>query len=89
MMPVAWVKTFRPGKAGKPPASSPPRWAPPPTWRAPGFRRLLVNACYWAVGLEEKIADSSDVELVGDYKPTKFGFGGFVKGRKPSDYAGE
>ena len=54
---------------------------------AEGTRRLLVNATYWAVGLEAKIADKSNVELVGEFKPTKFGFGGFVKEKKPADYA--
>ena len=37
-------------------------------------RRMIVNACYWAVGLEEKIPDKSDVVLVGEYKPTPFRF---------------
>ena len=52
-----------------------------------GTRRLLVNAAYWAVGLEDKIPDASDVALVGEYHPTPFGFGGFKKGLKPEDYA--
>ena len=37
-------------------------------------RRMIVNACYWTLGLEDKIADKSNVELVGDYKPTPFRF---------------
>ena len=53
-----------------------------------GVRRLLVNACYWAVGLEDKIPEKSDVSLVGEYKPTPFGFGKFRKGVKPSDLSG-
>ena len=28
------------------------------------FRRLLVNACYWAVGLERRIPSRADVRLV-------------------------
>ena len=54
---------------------------------AQGTRRLIVNAAYWAVGMEAKIADKSNVDLVGDYKPTKFGFGSFQKEKKPADFA--
>ncbi len=52
-----------------------------------GVRRMLVNACYWCVGLEAKIADKSDVALVGDFKALPFKSNGFVKGLKPSDFA--
>lgn len=52
-----------------------------------GLRRLLVNATYWAVGLEDKIPERNDVTLVGEFHPTPFGFGGFKKGTKPEDYA--
>ncbi|MFK5924076.1 MAG: ThuA domain-containing protein [Verrucomicrobiota bacterium] len=51
------------------------------------FRRLIVNACFWAVGLEEKIPSLSNVDLVGPYNPSPFGFKRFVKGRRPSDHA--
>src|SRR5436305_1625489 len=48
-----------------------------------GLRRLLVNAVYWGVGLE--VPAKADVALVGDYRPTMYGFDGFVKGVKPAD----
>jgi hypothetical protein len=51
-----------------------------------GVRRLLVNACYWAVGLEDKIAAQSNVALVGDYQPSNFKFGGFKPGVKPEEH---
>jgi hypothetical protein len=51
-----------------------------------GFRRLLVNASYWCTGLESQIAERAKVDVVGEFKPTPFGFNGFVKGKKPSDY---
>jgi hypothetical protein len=50
-----------------------------------GLRRLLVNACYWAVGLEARIDGRSNVGLVGTYEPLPFGFGGAAKGVKPPD----
>jgi len=52
-----------------------------------GLRRLLVNAAYWAVGLENKIPAKARVDYVGDYRPEWFGFGKFKHGLKPSDLA--
>ena len=40
-----------------------------------GLRRLIVNAVYWGLGMEDRIPEQSDVRLVGEYKPTSFGFG--------------
>jgi hypothetical protein len=50
-----------------------------------GLRRMLVNAVYWGVGLD--VPAKADVALVGEYKPTMYGFDGFVKGVKPDDIA--
>jgi hypothetical protein len=50
-----------------------------------GLRRLLVNACYWTTGLEEKVPAKADVNYVGEFKPTFFGFGKFKPGVKPDD----
>ena len=52
-----------------------------------GTRRLLVNAAYWAVGLEDKIPEKSDVSLVGEYHPLPFGNDRFKKGARPEDFA--
>jgi hypothetical protein len=38
----------------------------------PGVRWMLVNAVYWAVGLEHKISPDSHVSVVGEYQPCKF-----------------
>jgi hypothetical protein len=46
----------------------------------------LVNASYWCLGMEEKIPERANVEVVGEYKPLGFGFGQHKKGLKPSDY---
>jgi hypothetical protein len=47
------------------------------------FRRLLVNACYWGLGLEDKIPAQADVTIVGPYDPQPIGFAGHKKGVKP------
>lgn len=49
----------------------------------PADRRLFVNCCYWALGLEDRIDAKANVDLVGEYRPLPFGFGKYAKGRKP------
>jgi hypothetical protein len=50
------------------------------------LRRLFANACYWLVGLQNEIPARADVNYVGEFKPTFFGFNAFVKGRRPADF---
>lgn len=52
-----------------------------------GYRRLLVNGCFWAVGMEGQIQPDMEVRLVGPYHPATFG-PGYRVGVKPSDLAG-
>ncbi len=52
------------------------------------YRRLLVNACFWAAGLEDKIQADADIRFVGPYQPSSFRFGGHRKHVKPADLAG-
>lgn len=47
------------------------------------LRRIVVNACFWSLGLN--VPTSVDVSLVGEYKPSPYGFGGFKKGVRPRD----
>ena len=37
-----------------------------------GFRRLLANAAYWCLGMENKIPEKNNVDLVGAYHATPF-----------------
>ncbi len=53
------------------------------------LRRLFVNACYWAVGLERQIPPRANVECVSAYRPTPFGFNTFRKGVFPADLAAQ
>lgn len=54
----------------------------------PGFRRMLVNATLWALGMEDAITPDLDVSFVGPYHPVTFSFGGYRRGVRPSDLAG-
>ncbi len=49
-----------------------------------GYRRLMVNASYWLVGLD--VPQDAAVDLVGRYQPTAFGFNTFRKGVRPKDH---
>jgi type 1 glutamine amidotransferase len=86
MMPIAWTKTY-PGESGKTGRVFTTTMGASQDLQSNGLRRLLVNAAYWAVGMEDKISAKCNVELVGEYKPLPFGFGSFKKGVKPSDLA--
>lgn len=54
----------------------------------PGFRRLLVNACFWTLGLEKKITADLKVDFVGPYNPSTYRFNGHRRQVYPSDIAG-
>jgi trehalose utilization protein len=86
MMPVAWIKTYASG-SGKTARVFATTMGASQDLLSEGLRRLLVNACYWGLGLEDKIPPKSNVELVGDYQPRPFAHGGHTKGLKPADLA--
>jgi hypothetical protein len=87
MMPVAWTKTYE-GEGGKKGRVFTTTMGSSTDLAAEGTRRMVVNGCLWALGLEEKIpAEGAKVDIVGVYEPTPFKFGGYKKGVKPSDHA--
>ena len=51
------------------------------------YRRLLINGCIWACGLENKITEDLNVAFVGAYTPVDYGFNTHRLNVKPSDYA--
>lgn len=85
IMPVAWTKeyTSEEGNTGRVFTTT---MGASVDFESEDLRRLLVNACYWALGLEDEVAESSNVDIVGEYNPTMFGFGNFREGLKPADY---
>ena len=86
LMPIAWVKTFTPS-SGKTSRVFATTMGASQDLANEGLRRLLVNACYWAVGMDGQIPGKSNVDMVGQYQPHPFGFGTFIKGVKPADHA--
>lgn len=87
MLPVAWTKSYQLPE-GKPGRSFTTTMGAATDLKSEGTRRMLVNAAYWLLGLEQQIpATGTDVALVGDYHPTPYGFGGYKKGVRPADLA--
>lgn len=86
MMPVAWTKQYAGGHGGSGRAFTTTMGSAQDLLNE-AFRRLLVNATYWALGMESRIPTRAEVGLVGTYHPLPFQFGGFAKGVKPADLA--
>lgn len=86
MMPVAWTKTFKTEKAvGRAFTTT---MGASQDLLYEGTRRMIVNGCLWAMGMEEKIPEKTTVDLVGSYNPTRFSFVKEWKGTvKPADLA--
>ena len=53
-----------------------------------GYRRMLVNGCFWALGMESSIKPDLNIAFVGAGKPNTFGGGAYARGIKPEMYAG-
>jgi hypothetical protein len=83
MMPIAWTRTQK-VEGGKTRRVFTTTMGASEDLTTEGTRRMLVNAVYWCVGLEERIAAKSNVEIVGDFQPTRFGFDKYKKGVRPS-----
>ena len=86
MLPVAWTNSYT-GEAGKTARVFTSTMGAADDLLNAGLRRLLVNAVYWAAGLERQIPPEADVALVGDYHPHSYLSETFTPGIKPSDLA--
>jgi type 1 glutamine amidotransferase len=84
VMPIAWTRTYNIGS--KPGRVFTTTMGASVDLVNEDLRRLIVNACYWATGLEKSIPEKADVEIEGEYKPTFFGFDTFKKGKYPREY---
>ena len=83
MMPVSWTNSHK-GENGTTGRVFTTTMGAATDLIVEGSRRMMVNATYWAVGLEDKISAKSKVDLVGKYEPTRFGFGKYKRGIMPS-----
>lgn len=83
MMPLAWIRDYE-GETGKTSRVFCTTMGSSTDLQSEGLRRLLVNGCYW--GMKLKVPAKAKVEIVGEFKPTAYGFGSYVKGVKPADH---
>ncbi|HWE01082.1 MAG TPA: ThuA domain-containing protein [Tepidisphaeraceae bacterium] len=77
MQPIAWTRTYSltPGKTGRVFTTT---MGSAGDVQNEAFRRMMINAAYWALGMEDRIAEKSNVQIVGNPMP-------FKKGMKPAD----
>jgi len=82
MQPIVWTRFYK-NEAGNTNRIFCTTMGAATDFQNGGLRRLLVNSVFWASGLE--VPAQADVNFVGEYKPTMYGFGGYIKGVKPAD----
>lgn len=81
-LPIAWTKTYK-GTSGKTARIFTSTMGHGEAFKVDDFRRMLVNACYWLLGMEDKIDTKSDVSIPGTYAPGPIGGKGLKPGVKP------
>ena len=90
MMPVAWLKDYE-APSGKTGQAFCTTMGASIDFTSEGLRRLIVNAAYYLTGLGDKIPPKNNVEIVGRFEPSFFGFKGNEywkeKALKPADFA--
>ncbi|MEP7361655.1 MAG: ThuA domain-containing protein [Acidobacteriota bacterium] len=86
MMPIAWTRNYT-APNGRTARVFTTTMGASVDLESEGLRRLIVNAAYWAVGMESKIPARANVDIVGVYAPTFFGFGKHQHGLKPAGCA--
>ncbi|WKN29925.1 ThuA domain-containing protein [Porifericola rhodea] len=88
VMPVAWTRNYT-SASGKQARVFNTTMGAAVDLQSEDLRRMMVNACYWAMGMEADVPEESNVNIVGEYQPTMFGFGDHKTGVRPADYAME
>ncbi len=86
IIPVAWTKNYTYGPGANEGRVFTTTMGAATDLVSADLRRLIVNAVYWTMHMEDQINVDSSVEIVGEYNPTAFGFNGYVKKKKPIDY---
>ena len=86
-MPSEWTRTYKStsGKTGRVFTSL---YGTPEDMLNDGYRRMLVNGCFWALGMEDSVKPDLNIAFVGPFKPNTFGGGSYARGIKPEMYAG-
>lgn len=83
MMPLYWTKPFK-GREGKTSRVICTTMGAAVDFECEDLRRAFVNSIYWGLAMEDKIPEKANVDYVGEFTPTFYGFGEQKKGVKPS-----
>lgn len=87
--PNAWTRTYRGSKSGKPGRVFTTTSGASEDIMDDDFRRMLVNACFWALQMEDAIKPDNNVAMVGPYNPSTFRMNAnYFVGVKPIELAG-
>ncbi len=86
-MPSEWTRTYQ-STSGKEGRVFTTLYGTPEDITNEGYRRLLVNGCLWAIGMEDAIMPDLDVSFVGPFEPNTYGGGAYAMGITPAMYAG-
>ena len=84
VVPIAWRRTWT-GETGNAARVFATTLGASVDLKSEGVRRLLVNAAFWGLGMEDSIPEEADVRYVGSYEPTFYGFGSHTVGVYPAD----
>lgn len=85
IMPIAWTKPYQ-IEGGKPGMAFTSTMGSSLDFQSEDLRRLVLNASFWLLGMPEVIKQDLSVEIVGEYKPTMFGFDTFRKGMRVEEF---
>lgn len=85
-LPVAWIKNWQ-TSTGMTARVFHSTMGSGKDLQSAGLRRLIVNAAYWCLELENAISPTCSVEIIGDYQPLESGFNYSKLGVKPKPVA--
>lgn len=83
-LPIAWTKSYT-GAAGKKARVFTTTMGHGDAFKVEDFRRMLANACFWCLEMEDTIAPTAEMTISGTYAPGEIGARGLKKGVRPGD----
>jgi len=86
LLPVAWTKSHT-GANGIAARIFTTTMGHSYDFKSEGFRRLVVNAAYWCMEMENQIPGRANVDFIGSYDPSNIGFGTHKVGVMPGEHA--
>jgi hypothetical protein len=85
VMPIAWTKRYQ-IEGGQPGMAFASTLGASLDFQSEDMRRLVLNASFWLLEMSDVITPNLNVDFVGEYNPTKFGFDTFRNGMRVEDF---